>query len=138
MAKEYPKLLKTIDYDVDAARELAEAMNERYALMQRVQELTQVIDENDELKPFVWTTADGKSAAHADLSTDHVANIMSWHVENGRTLSKQIISEARRRKLAVPRQPKKATTIQGLAFRYVRDMSLSRDRSLYLDSGDIS
>jgi hypothetical protein len=100
--KQYTKLNKYESYDVEAARELAEAMNEARELKARLDQLQDLFHENTELHAFVWTTADGKSQCLQDIEDEHFQNILAYIVGAGRKISKSLKAEAARRNVALP------------------------------------
>jgi hypothetical protein len=101
----YHKLKLKNDYDQEAAEQLADAMNE-------VRRLQALIDDNEELRPYVWTTADGRSAALHKLEDDHLKNIMTWIVNvNGVAVPRAIKAEALKRGFPIPRLPKSSPTL---------------------------
>lgn len=100
--KEYKKLLGTVDYDHDAAEELAEALNEITTLEQRIGMLKGLVNENEDLHQFVWRTAEGRVIALHKLEDDHLVNIMLHLLRRGEAINKGIRSEAVSRGLTVP------------------------------------
>jgi hypothetical protein len=89
-------------YDHAIAEELAQAMEERNTLAARVIQLNEIIDENEDLKQFVWTTAQGKSIAIHNIEDDHLKNILQHIFERGGDISKSLKAEARRRNIVIP------------------------------------
>lgn len=102
MAKEYKKLNKFEDYDHESAEQLAEALNELREVASRAVVLKDLIQENTELHPFVWTTAEGKSIALHDIEADHFVNILNHIVGSGRSVNKALRAEAMRRSVPLP------------------------------------
>lgn len=102
MAREYKLLNKYEEYDKDAVEELAEAMNEVAELEARTASLKDLIHDNENLFPFVWKTAEGKTIALHNIDDDHLKNIMTYCLSNGREISKSIKAEARRRGFEIP------------------------------------
>lgn len=100
--KKYSKLLGKVDYDKEAAEQLAEALNEISSLEQRITQLKQVVNENEELHAFVWRTADNKTIAIHDIEDDHLSNIMMHLLRTGRPISRAIRGEAMSRDLTIP------------------------------------
>lgn len=98
----YDKLDKSVDYDHDAAEQLAEAMAEIRDLESRASYLKELVKENKKLHPFIWITADGEIKAHHQIDDDHFKNILSHLVATGRRISKELKWEARRRNIIVP------------------------------------
>ena len=103
---EYTKLNKYEEYDRGAAEELAAALNERAELQRRVEELDELARENQQLKPFLWQTAEGKVMALHTIEDDHLKNILTHLARNGRPINKALKAEARRRGLALPSERK--------------------------------
>lgn len=103
----YSKLSKVEDYDLEAAEELAAAMNEIIALESRASQLRDLINENKKLHPFVWTTAEGVSSAVHKLEDDHLKNILQHVVNYGQSINKGIKSEARKRGLVIPTEARR-------------------------------
>jgi hypothetical protein len=100
--KKYSKLLGTVDYDHDAAEELAAALNEIEELTQRTNALKSLVNENKELHDFIWRTNENISLALHQIEDAHLVNIMMHLIRNGRAISKAIRSEAIRRGIVVP------------------------------------
>ena len=67
-----------------------------------VAELHDLVRENDQLHPFIWKTAEGSHLALHKIEDDHLKNILTHIVNNGRSISKAIRAEARRRGFTVP------------------------------------
>ena len=101
--KKYTKLLGAVDYDHEAAEELAEALNEIDNLERRVTELKQLVQENEELHQFVWRTAPGKVIALHNIDDEHLSNIMLHLLRNNRAINRAIRGEAMKRSLVIPR-----------------------------------
>lgn len=100
--KKYGKLLGKIDYDHEAAEQLAEALNEIRELKQRASQLEQIVKENDELHQFVWFTADGATIPVHKIEDDHLENIMLHLLRTGRSIPRGIRGEAIQRNLTIP------------------------------------
>lgn len=100
--KKYGKLLGTVDYDHEAAEQLASAVNEVKVLETRISQLRGLVEENKELHQFVWTSQDGLCTPLHKLEDDHLSNIMLHLVRNTRAVSKAIRGEAMRRNLVIP------------------------------------
>ena len=100
--KDYKKLDKADNYDSEAATELAEALNEAREVNARLNYLHEIINDNRELHAFIWTTAAGKAIAFRDIEDDHFVNILQHIVTGGRTISKNLKAEARRRGVDLP------------------------------------
>lgn len=100
--KKYAKLLGSVDYDKEAAEQLAAAINEAVELRQRAEQLEQIVHENDELKQFIWRTADGQAIAIHKVDDDHLQNIMLHLLRTGRAIPRGIRGEAMRRNLTIP------------------------------------
>jgi hypothetical protein len=101
-AKEYKLLNRDENYNHEAAEELAEALTEVSTLMKRISVLKELVQENDDLHPFIWTTAEGKSIAIHKLEDDHLTNILGHLFTNGRKISKPLRAEARKRNIEIP------------------------------------
>lgn len=101
-AKEYKLLNRDEEYNHEAAEELAEALTEMTTLHRRVNVLAELVKENDDLHPFIWTTAEGTSIAVHKLDDDHLTNILKHLFTNGRKISKALRAEARKRNIEIP------------------------------------
>lgn len=101
-AKEYKKLLGMVDYDHEAAEELAEALNEISELESRMVQLKQLVEENKELHQFVWRTTNNEVFALHKIEDDHLSNIMLHLIRGGRAINRGIRGEAMRRNLVIP------------------------------------
>ena len=75
--KDYSGLNKTNEYDRKKAELLAEAMTERNTLVKRVAFLEDLLIENSDLKPFLWTTFEGVVKPLHKIDDDHLKNIMT-------------------------------------------------------------
>lgn len=102
MTREYKKLNKAANYDHEAATELADALNEMFELQSRLDYLKELVTENPDLHNFVWRTAQNKAIALHDIEDSHLANIMQHLLDTGRSIKKEIRSEAVSRNLSVP------------------------------------
>jgi len=100
--KTYDKLDKFSNYDREAAEQLAEARNEMVALATRLSELKDLVGVNEELKPFVWTTAEGVSMAIHSIEDSHFRNILKWIVDRSHSVPPALVAEAKRRGIEVP------------------------------------
>lgn len=100
--QEYKKLDKTATVDNEAVSELAAALNELKIIEDRATFLRELVEDNDELHGFVWTTLDGRVMALHEIEDSHLANIMRNLNRRGVKINKQIIAEARKRKILVP------------------------------------
>jgi hypothetical protein len=101
-AKKYAKLLGKVDYDHEAAEQLAEALNEIADLERRATQLKQIVEENKELHQFVWRTAEDIVIALHELEDDHLQNIMLHLLRNQRAIPRAIRGEAISRGLVIP------------------------------------
>lgn len=81
--KEYKKLDAIESEDIEKIREFAELMNELYSLQARQSYLTELINENEDLRKSVWTTQDGITKAVSDLEDSHLKNIIPYLIRNG-------------------------------------------------------
>lgn len=100
-SKKYAKLAGKVDYDHEAAEQLADALNEIADLELRVNQLKQLVDENEELHQFVWRSADGVVALH-NIGDDHLGNIMMLLLRDGRAIPRAIRGEAMHRGIVIP------------------------------------
>lgn len=100
--KKYSKLLGTVDYDHEAAEQLAEALNEIESLGRRMTQLRQVVNENEELHQFVWRTGNNETIAIHKLDDDHLNNIMMHLLRTSRSIPRAIRGEAMKRNLTIP------------------------------------
>lgn len=117
--KDYKKLNKYENYDKEAAEELAEAVIELGTLKSRARYLEQLIADNKELMPFLWTTAEGLTLPLHKIEDDHLGNIL-LHLNRGmRDIPKSIVAEANRRGITVPSFDRKQAVL---------DMYASKDR----------
>ncbi len=105
----YNDLKKTFDYDKQKATRLAEAVTEAIEVTNRLKYLRKVIDDNEILQPFLWTTAEGVTKAIHDIEDSHLENIIKHLARNGRNVSEQLIAEAESRNIDV--ETLKATTL---------------------------
>lgn len=101
-AKKYSKLLGKVDYDHEAAEQLAEALNEIEEHERVANQLKQIVNENEELHQFVWRTADGKAIPLHKLENDHLENIMLHMLRWGKPIPRAIRGEAISRSLTIP------------------------------------
>lgn len=104
--KDYKKLYKVPEYDIEAVDQLAEALNEIAELEQRIRMLKALIDENSELHPFVWRTAENVVIAIHNLEDDHFSNILQHLLNTGRPISKELRAESVKRNIGIPANPK--------------------------------
>lgn len=102
MVKQYKKLDKYQDFDQEAAEEYAEAVNELRELSKRAETLRDLLVENEELKSFVWTTAEGLTIALHKIEEDHFKNILLHIVNRGDQVPRAIKAEAHKRGLDIP------------------------------------
>lgn len=98
----YAKLLGKVDYDHEAAEQLAEALNEITEIERHAAQLRQIVEENEELHQFVWRTASGESVALHKIDDDHLSNIMLHLLRGGRPIPRAIRGEAISRELVIP------------------------------------
>lgn len=104
--KDYSGLEQTFEYDETKAELLAEAMTELMEIEARKQYLVSLLDTNKGLKRFLWQSQDGKVIAFHKIDDDYLVNILNYLYDNGRDISKPLIAEARKRKIAIPTEPK--------------------------------
>lgn len=100
--KKYAKLLGKVDYDHEAAEQLAAALNEITELESRANQLKQIVKENEELHQFVWRTAGNEVIALHNVEDDHLENIMLHLLRTGRPIPRAIRGEAISRNLTIP------------------------------------
>lgn len=98
----YAKLFGKVDYDHEAAEQLADALNEIEELERRANQLKQIVGENDELHQFVWHTGDKRNIAIHNIDDDHLENIMLQLLRNNRPIPRAIRGEAINRNLVIP------------------------------------
>lgn len=98
----YAKLMGKVEYDHEAAEQLADALNEIEDLLARAKQLQQIINENKELHQFVWKTSAGEAIAVHKIEDDHLSNIMLHLLRNNRTIPRAIRGEAIKRNLVIP------------------------------------
>lgn len=100
--KDYKGLHKTYEYDKPKATLLAEAMTELVTIEKRRKYLQGLLDENMNLKPFLWGSMDGRVTAIHDLDDNHLKNIIKFLPANGREIPGEIKAEALSRGFEVP------------------------------------
>lgn len=100
--QKYSKLLGKIDYDHEAAEQLADALNEIEKLERTVRQLRQVVEENKELHQFVWRTSTNEAIALHNIDDDHLGNIMMHLLRTGRAIPRAIRGEAISRNIVIP------------------------------------
>ena len=100
--KKYEKLQKTFDYDKEKAEVYAEAATELIEIRKREKYLTELLEENSDLSPFMWTTLDGETKALHKIDDSHLKNILKHIVNRGGAISPQIKAEALSRGFEVP------------------------------------
>lgn len=100
--KDYKGLTKPNEYDQEKAELLGEAVTEKIMLEKRVAYLNELIEENKELTPYLWTTLDGKCQPLHKLTTSHLKNIMGHILNRGGKISKEIKAEVVSRSLTIP------------------------------------
>jgi hypothetical protein len=98
----YSKLLSKVDYDHEAAEQLALVLNEITTLEARATQLRQIVEENGELVPFIWRTSTGETIAIHKLEDDHLNNLMLHLLRTGRPIPRSIRGEAVSRELVIP------------------------------------
>ena len=100
--KDYKGLNKTNEYDHKKAELLAEAVTEKILLEKRVKYLDNLIDENKDLTPFLWTTLHGECKPLHKVDDKHLANIIRHIGERNGIISPQIRAEAISRNIEIP------------------------------------
>lgn len=98
---DYSDLRKSFNYDKAKASRLAEACNEAIELEARLKYLKRLVEDNHELQPFLWKTADSKVIALNDIEDDHLKNIVGHITRNNGNLTEQIRAEAESRGIDV-------------------------------------
>lgn len=111
--KKYEKLQKTFDYDKEKAEVYAEAATELIEIRKREKYLTELLEENSALSPFMWTTLDGETKALHKIDDSHLKNMLKHIVSRGGAISPQIKAEAMSRGIEVPED---ATSAAAIAF----------------------
>lgn len=101
--KEYIKLDKSMNYDIDAVRELATAANELAIIEQRAHYLRKLCSDNEELSRYLHKAKEGKYTAIRDLEDDHLSNLLAYLVREGKEVSLELQGEARKRNVVIPR-----------------------------------
>lgn len=99
--KKYAKLAGKVEYDHEAAEQLADALNEIATLEQKVNQLRQLVNENTELHQFVWRSNDGVLALH-NIGDDHLGNIMLHLLRERKAIPRAIRGEAMHRGIVIP------------------------------------
>lgn len=100
--KKYESLMPKNEYDRDKAETLAEAMTELVAIRKRKAYLETLLDENAELKPFLWASIDGRVQALHAIDEGHFRNIIQFLILKGRAISKEVRAEAAVRGIDIP------------------------------------
>lgn len=100
--KKYAKLMGAVDYDLEAAEQMADALNEIDEMKLRMAQLEQLVNENPDLHQFVWRTQkEGVFAIH-NIDDDHLSNIMLHLLRRGQAIPRAIRGEAMKRELTIP------------------------------------
>lgn len=81
----YQRLNSIETEDTEKVREFAQAMNEARELKRQLRLIEDLLNENQELYPLVWTTQEGVSKAISDLEDDHLKNIVPYLHSRGQT-----------------------------------------------------
>lgn len=97
----YNDLKKTFDYDKKKATRLAEAMTEAVEVEKRLKYLKTIMDNNTELRAFLWQTQEGQVKALHDIDDEHLANIVGFKAKHGSELSEEMRAEAESRGIDV-------------------------------------
>lgn len=100
--KKYTKLLGKVDYDHEAAEQLADALNEIDGLKLRQAQLEQMVNENNELHQFVWRSSGKGVIALHNIDDDHLGNIMLHLIRGGRAIPRAVRGEAVQRGMVIP------------------------------------
>lgn len=128
--KEYKKLKKKFDYDKERAEEYAEAATECYALKKRIVQLHSLMDENEDLEPFMWTTGAEVVKAHHQIDDDHLKNILEHLMSSGRKPSKELAAEMESRGLNVTEfssYKNERSILEMLSMQELEDMRVTYD-----------
>jgi len=72
----YDKLVSAVVLDEEKLSQFARAKNELAAMEERVEELNEIIEDNEELEEFVWRDSLGIHTAIHDLDGNHLKNIV--------------------------------------------------------------
>lgn len=126
-SKKYAKLAGKVDYDHEAAEQLADALNEIASLELRVNQLKQLVEENEELHQFVWRSADGVVALH-NIGDDHLGNIMLHLLRARRAIPRAIRGEAMHRGIVIPATVPVGWDDEDLKYSARRRLELNTDR----------
>ena len=100
--KKYDSLEPKNEYDKEKVEELAEAMTELLTINKRRSYLERLLEENEELQPFLWTSMDGRVQALHNISDAHFNNIINYCVSRNRTIRPSIRAEAVSRGIEIP------------------------------------
>ena len=100
--KKYAKLMGAVEYDQEAAEQMADALNEIDELNQKMNQLKQLVTENPDLHQFVWRTSNQGVYALHNIDDDHLSNIMLHLLRNSEAIPRAIRGEAMKRGLVVP------------------------------------
>lgn len=98
---DYKDLRKTFDYDKDKTVRLAQAINEVVELKKRIAYLEKLVDDNTELHPFIWRTAENKAIALHEIEDSHLENVIRYMARNERYIKDEIVAEAESRGMDV-------------------------------------
>ena len=128
--KDYKKLDRAENYDHEAAEEYAEAANEIRELESRIKELRYVLEENKDIRPFIWTTAEGKAIALHSIEEDHFKNILQHVYNMSANMPKELRAEARRRGATLPTsvQPMFGRSAKAINAEIINDPFADDDR----------
>lgn len=92
--KKYDELLPSNEYDHERAEKLAQAMSELAALRKRESYLLEILENNKDLKKFLWATATGEVMSLHKIDTGHLQNIINLAKVRGGRLSRALKIEA--------------------------------------------
>lgn len=137
--KKYESLMPKNEYDHDKAETLAEAMTELVTINKRKKYLESLLHENKDLKPYLWSSMDGRVQAFHKIEDSHFTNILQFLASKGRSISKQLRAEAASRGIDVPEAYTAADEYFD-ALEYKVDLKGTYDRSVIekLYNGDWS
>lgn len=100
--KKYESLQPKNDYDHEKAEVLAEAMTELVAIKKRKNYLEGLLKENRKLKPYLWTSLDGRVQALHAIDEGHFKNILTHIASRRMIIPKEIRAEAASRGIDIP------------------------------------
>lgn len=84
--EEYNKLVGVNEFDHDKARELAKLHEEIETLKRRERFLSEIARKHNNLKEYIWRTANGKYMLVHDMEDSHLKNAVAWQLEHNGSL----------------------------------------------------